>query len=350
VEETEKNGFFKKLKISIFNLERYSIFTKEKFFEAFKYLLKLLAIVTVVLSISSTIVAGKGVNKIVNYIENEFPDFTIEDGKLTVEENVEAYDSEYDAKLIVDTKDEVSDEEISAYEKKAKESTNSIILLKESAIYYINGEKQEAKYSDFLDFLGIDSLDKAGLVTSYFNQSSLNKFYVEIWVTEVIMIFMLNFLNLVEDVLIVAIFGIIAVKLNRVKLKFSQTASIAVHSLTLSIIISAIYSVVNAFTGFEIKYFEAMYMIIAYIYLVASIMMMKDDINKSVSDVVTVEGQVIKTVDENSNDKSEDENEDDKKDEEPKDGDTKDNSKDDLNSELNKEGTEEKIEDDNKNK
>ena len=62
-----------------------------------------------------------------------------------------------------------------------------------------------------------------------------------------------------------------------------------------------------------------MYMIIAYIYMIASVMIMKENFNKGAGEVVTVEGQVIKT--ENlDDDENKEENEEDKK-KEPKDKD-----------------------------
>ena len=73
--------------------------------------------------------------------------------------------------------------------------------------------------------------------------------------------------------------------------------SLAIYSLTLSIILSTAYSVVYSFTKFEIRYFDIMYMIIAFIYIVAAIMIMKEG-NKTAGEAVTVDGQIIKTQDE----------------------------------------------------
>ena len=58
-----------------------------------------------------------------------------------------------------------------------------------------------------------------------------------------------------------------------------------------------------------------MYMLISYIYMVAAIMIMKDNFNDTSGEAVTVEGQVMKTdSDEENEDDESKENEDNKKD------------------------------------
>ena len=50
-----------------------------------------------------------------------------------------------------------------------------------------------------------------------------------------------------------------------------------VHALTLPIILNILYIILNAFTGYTIKYFQIMYTAISYIYMVAAILIIKSD-------------------------------------------------------------------------
>jgi len=111
MEEENKISFFKRVKMAIFNLEDYKIFASEKFSKALKYIFSLIAIVTLILGISTTISFRQKFDKLVSYIENEFPDFSYENQSLSVQDNVSAYDEEFESKLIVDTGD-VTDEQI----------------------------------------------------------------------------------------------------------------------------------------------------------------------------------------------------------------------------------------------
>lgn len=295
-EEVKKIGFFKRIKISIFNLEQYKIFTKESFSKAFKYLLLLVVIVSIILGAVSAFGVSKEIGKLISYIKTDLPDFTYNDGKLQMKEFVKAFDEEYQSRLIIDTSEEVAEEKIKEYRKENEDSIYSAIFLKDKVLFKISGQYEyEYHYTDLASTIGLSGeLTKQNIIDNYFNDNGITKINVIIAIYAFLSLFIMNFLTIIEDVLIVAIFGWIAAKIFKVPLGFIKTASLAIYSLTLSIILSTVYSVVYSFTGFEIKYFALLYMIVSYIYMVASIMMMKDGSDREAGEVVTVEGQVIK--------------------------------------------------------
>ena len=63
-------------------------------------------------------------------------------------------------------------------------------------------------------------------------------------------------------------------------LNFTNMFNIAIHAITLSILLSAIYYVINVATGFYIKYFSIMYTSIAIIYMMTSILLITSDNNE----------------------------------------------------------------------
>ena len=68
--ETEKIGFFKRVKMAIFNLEKYNVFANENFSKSLKYLLLLTTIVTVILAISTTINLSRETGKLINFVKS----------------------------------------------------------------------------------------------------------------------------------------------------------------------------------------------------------------------------------------------------------------------------------------
>ncbi len=54
----------------------------------------------------------------------------------------------------------------------------------------------------------------------------------------------------------------------------------SVYAITLSLILRTIYVVVTMLTSFEIKYFDVMYVAVAYISLAAAIFLIKSDVIK----------------------------------------------------------------------
>ena len=293
MEEKKKIGFFKRLKMAIFNLEDYKIFASETFSEAAKYLLILIAIIAVILGISTTISFRQEFDTFISYIENEFPNFNYSEETLTVDEYVEVYNEEYEAKLIVDTTTEATDEKLEEYQDLADDGYYSLILFNNKGYFYVGGYEYQITYSDVMTNLGLESITKQELFETYLTDDSIFNITFVVFIYAIVYLFMSNILVLIEDVVIIAIFGWLASKIAKVNLKFSQIASLSVYSVTLSLILSVIYSVVYTFTEFEIKYFSLMYMIIAYIYIVASIMIIKDDINKMVGEGIPIKEGAI---------------------------------------------------------
>lgn len=277
MENVQKIGFFKRIKMSIFDLEKYSVFLNEKVFVAFKYLLKLLLILVAVFSISTTVQLTKQIDTLLNYVKQEFPEFEYKEGTLSVNEIVNAYDKEYDAKLIVDT-GEVSTEKLEEYNMKAEENTTSAVMLKDKAVVRANGVMAEISYKDFFETMGITTLNKSNVVNKYNEKGFLFQIGVAIYFYSFMVLYVQYFLVVLENILIVALFGWIASKIVGAKLKFSKAFIVAIYGLTLSSILNIIYSIVASFTTFEIKYFGLMYLIIGYIYMMAIILINKADI------------------------------------------------------------------------
>lgn len=277
MEETKKIGFFKRIKMAIFDLEKYSAFLNEKIFVAFKYLFKFLLLLVIIFSIATTIELNQKVDTAFNYFSNQFPSFEYKDGVLNVAQKVDAYDEKYDAKLIVDTGD-VTETQLTGYQDIAKENGTSAILLKDKAIIETNGVVAELPYSDFFGSIGITTLTKENVANKYNETGFMFQVSSAIFVYCFMVLFIQYFLVVLENILVVAVFGWIASKLIGLKLKFSKAFVVAIYGLTLSNIINVIYSVIATFTTFEIKYFSLMYFIIGYIYMMAVIFMNKADL------------------------------------------------------------------------
>lgn len=277
MEKNKKVGFFERIKISVFDLENYDKFLDEGFGKAFLYLLKLLFIITIIISLSSSVKLMKEFDVFLSYIVNEFPEFSYTDGNLTIEKTVDAYDKKYDAKLIADT-GEVTDEQLEEYKNIAIESGYSAILLKDRLIVNANGMQAESTYSEFFKTFGIDALNKKNVTDAYNGNGFQFTVGAGIFVYSFMVLFVQNLIVIMENILIVALFGWIVSKILKASLRFSNALSISVYCLTLSNILSTLYSLAYAHLGFEIKMFDIMYLVIAYIYMMAVILMNKVDI------------------------------------------------------------------------
>ena len=93
--------------------------------------------------------------------------------------------------------------------------------------------------------------------------------------------FLLYFISIWLDIILLALFGFFTALLLRIHLRFSAMCKIVVHSLTLPILLNIVTILIETFTTIRIQYFNMMYIGIAYIYIVTAILMIKSDLIKS---------------------------------------------------------------------
>lgn len=149
-----KKGFFKKVKLSIFNVEKYPEMAVEGVPRAIAYLAKLVAILAVIVCVCLVVKTNQVVNQTVDYIENNFPDFSYQDGVLDVKsDDVLTYENDYFGKIVVDTKSE---------EKEIDENFNGFVILKDKIIVKNTAVVGTAtyKYSEVLNQMGFTKFDK----------------------------------------------------------------------------------------------------------------------------------------------------------------------------------------------
>ena len=142
---------------------------------------------------------------------------------------------------------------------------------------------------------GINSEQQAILINNLrnhiaenFSNSNETIIYIVISIMAYIYMFGMYFVGISIDVILLGAFGYFTAIILRIHLKYTAMCKIAAHSLTLPIILNAICIIIQTFTTFEIKYFEAMYIGIAYIYIIAAILMIKSDIMKNQQELTKI--------------------------------------------------------------
>lgn len=311
MEESQKKiGFFKRIKIAIFKLEDYGMFLGERTSVALNFFLILILLISLIISIVSSYNFYKMSNTAYSYIQNELPNFKYENNILKFEKNLEAYDYDYKFRLYINTDDNVSEDILKTYKENMYFDDLGLVLLKDKAIYIFDGNVIEQTYQElfsdqYLGQLGINFTNKQELVNSIQNigfGTVINVYFVANFIS----IFINNVITNLGYLFVVAIFGYIAARFCGVRFKMSPMISLSVYSLTLSIILSGIYLVIYMLTGFIIKYFDVMYLLIAYVYIIAAILMIKYDLIKQSEElqkIIEVQKQVKKELnDENDKD------------------------------------------------
>ena len=302
----EKIGFFKRMKIAVFKLEEYGVFLGERLSKSFKYFFLLILLLTVVVVISESYSFYNMLNTGISYVKNELPEFSYSDGNIKFDNNVEAYDRTYEFKLYVNTDDEVSEETLNLYKNDIYSTQDGLIILKDKLIYIIQGTSFESTYTELFEKFNFSFSNKQDLVNLIDSVGASNIVIIYAF-SSFISVYLVNIIYILGDLVVIAVFGYIASRICGIKFKMAPMITLSIYSLTLSIILTGIYNIVFALTGFVIKYFDIMYLLIAYVYIIAAIFMIKYDLIKQTQElqkIIEVQKQVKK---ESENEESQEE-------------------------------------------
>lgn len=290
--ENKKVGFFSRVKIAVAKLENYSLFLEEKMSVAVKYFFLIVLILSLVIAALQTYNIMQMVNKGYEYMKNELPDFSYENGKLTFPERIYAYDEEYDIYMIADTGGEMTEDTLTQYRKDIK--SIGVIFLKDQLIYKNGMTEKQYKYSDLQAQYEMGALDKTKLIQEFDNIGKTT-IATTLLIAFVISHYIVQLLSVFMDWMIVAIFAIIAARICRINMNFKHCFNISIYALTLSIILNMIYNIAYSLTGFYTEYFRIVYLLISYVYVVAVILIIKSDLLKQqveVAKIVEVQKEV----------------------------------------------------------
>lgn len=292
-----KMGFFKKVWYSITKIEKYPDMAAQGFGRAINYLSKIVAILAIILCLGMVYQTYNLIGEGVNYLKNEFPEFSYTEGKLNIESEDIIKISEENSitgYTIIDTKTE-DEQEINKYINEIQEVGSGLIVLKDKVILKnsavvgtINYE-----YKEVFGQIGIEQFTKQDVI-NYANSSKIISLYVSVFLTIFIYSFIMYMLTTLSNAVFLSVFGWITTWIAKIKMRFVAIFNMAVYALTLSVILNMLYIAINIFIDFNIEYFQVMYVSVAAIYLVAAIFILKSEFIKKQAELMKiVEAQEI---------------------------------------------------------
>lgn len=289
--ETTKMSFFKRVKTAVLKFDEYEKFLIEDMKKAFGYFFKIIAVFALIFTIACIYKVNTESEKIVQILENEFPDFSISNNELQLKdtEKFEYYFDKLDFAVIIE------DETI-----KTTDYQNCIYLLKDKIIIKYDEDLKEITYKN----AQLNNATKQSIINTYKEQ---NKFiiYGMMSLTMFTLSFAIYTIIFLLDVVTLSIIGLIISSLIKTKFKFKHIFKISIYAMTLPIILYLLYAVANIVWGTTIKYFEIGYDAISYIYIITVLLMMKSDIIKNMQELQKVMNEQKKVREELQREKQE---------------------------------------------
>lgn len=151
----------------------------------------------------------------------------------------------------------------------------------------INDEEQlQIMYNQIAENgINMDIIDEE---INYIKENNNIYFYVMLALSMTIYMYCIYFVLGFCDIFLISILGIIISRIARIKLRYKPVLRMSIYSLTLSIILNCIYIVVNMLTGFTIDYFPIVYNVIAYIYIITAILIIKTDFLEQQKELIKI--------------------------------------------------------------
>lgn len=287
MEQNKKINFFKRIVYAVKDFEKYQEFALENRAIAMRYIMKIVLILSFVISFCFIFRFSVFFKQGVNYFRNEFPNFYFLNDELTVDSDMPIIKEFEDVSAIIII-DALSNSDENSYKDKLELYRNSVILLKDSMLIKdING-LNTYNYSSISDLYDIENFTKQDL-EGYLTNKNVYSFYFALFMIMLLYTFIIYFITTILDALMLAVFGFLSSRISRIPLKFSVIYKMSLYAFTLPIFLNIVYIVVNMATGFTIEYFDWMYTTISFIYLITAILMIKSDMIKQKMELLQIE-------------------------------------------------------------
>jgi len=288
MEQDNKMSFLKRIIYSIKDFEKYQEFAVENKVIAIRYLMKIILILSLVISICFMCRFISIVKQGINYFRNEFPNIFFSNNELTVESDkpiIHEFTDSLEGIIIIDTNSEDAGKD---YKDKLDLYVNGIILSKDSiTVKNIDGLNTYS-YSSISDLYNIQDFTKQD-IEGYLTNKNVYSFYLSLFMIMLLYTYIIYFIITIFDAIMLTVFGFFSSRIARVPLKFSVIYKMSIYALTLPIILNIIYIIINFYTGFTIEYFNWMYTAISFIYLITAILIIKDNMIKQQMELLKIE-------------------------------------------------------------
>ncbi len=272
-------NFFARIKKAIFNVDEYGSFLLEDRRIPFRYFLLLILIVTFFTTICQTYYLSGIIDAGIQYVNNELPDFTFEDGTLKLSQNVEnAYNEKYKIRLFINTDEDFQKSKIDEYKDKYRASDKGFILLKDKMYMVSNLETFSiGEYSDF-GFLKFFDISNREELKEVINSMGKGTMIVELFMEGLVVGYFSKFLIYFLYYIIILCVGYMLSYTFALKIKLISMSTLAIYSSTLPMIVLSIYECVTCFTYITISNLDKYYLFVSIIYLIAAMVVIKYNI------------------------------------------------------------------------
>jgi len=206
MEKEIRLSFFKRLKMSVVDFDKYHIIASEGLWRAIMYLVKLVLIFALVLSLATIIRFSQLLDKATEYISNNVPNFYFENNQFVLDstEDVKIENHEYTDFLIILTNSETySEDEIRNFDGIVLTFTKNNVLFKQQNSTSIIAQS----YEELNNTIDISQINKDYLVNMASGENAYT-ILANIFAVIFISTFLTYFLTAILDTIALSLLGL----------------------------------------------------------------------------------------------------------------------------------------------
>ena len=214
MEKEIKLSFFKRLKMSIFDFDKYHIIASEGLGRAMMYLVKLILVFSLIISLASILKFSQIMDEAMGYVNDQVPNFYFSDNIFHIEseEDVIIENHEYtDFKIILTNSETYSEDEIRDFDGLTVAFTKKHVLLKQQNSTSITTQT----YEELGNTIDLNEINKDYIVNMFSGENSYN-ILANIFAVIFISTFLTYFLTAILDTIALSLLGFIVSRLIRI--------------------------------------------------------------------------------------------------------------------------------------
>ena len=286
-------GFFKRVKTAIVNFEKYKVFADENVSKAMGYFFKIVIMFVIFATLAVSYPISSTVINSVEYLRSDVPDFSIAEGKLTVDSDEPVIITNDEMSLMLALDASINSENVNSFFEENKKYENVLLFIEDKLYLKLSNTSgiMVYDYNTLTQTLSTDNISRQQIL-EYFDNTGYAQLFIRIYAVLFIYLLLSYIISTLLDIVIISVLALLSSKIYKVGLNYKQCFNMSIYALTLPIILNIVYVLLNSFTGFTIQYFQIMYNLISYIYIIAAILIIKSDFNKTASDMIKVEEEV----------------------------------------------------------
>ena len=161
-------------------------------------------------------------------------------------------------------------------------------MLSNKVIVNSAGNIQELTYEQFKEVNKIEGDINREILIEQMKNINLPSIVVVLLLSNVLLYFGLIYIIAIFAIAVTAFLGEFVSIISKVNLNIKDAFKMAIYSTTLTFILNIVYVIVNAIFNYTIGYFNIMGMMVSYVYIVAAILLLKNNLIKRQQEVAKV--------------------------------------------------------------